>query len=144
MDRGSFAGLEPAKVEVDEEVKLEKCPSPVSVAADAAVGAAVPATDAAKVKEDAGEGPRGGPQDNGDVNVDSGSGCGGGGRGGIDGDGLDRIKARDIFIGNLSLFTDESKLRAHFSRFGYVEDVRIMYHPETKRSRRLLLSPARP
>merc|ERR1712029_111655 len=46
---------------------------------------------------------------------------------------------RDVFIGNLSLFTDNDKLRAYFEdRFGKgtVEDVRIMFHPETKRSRR--------
>ncbi len=47
-----------------------------------------------------------------------------------------RIKKRDVFIGNLSLYTTEEKLKAYFARFGPVEDVRIMYHPETKRSRR--------
>ena len=48
----------------------------------------------------------------------------------------DRIKQRDIFVGNLSLFTDNAKLRGYFQTFGAVEDVRIMYHPETGRSRR--------
>ena len=47
-----------------------------------------------------------------------------------------RIKKRDIFIGNLSLYTTEDKLRIYFARYGPVEDVRIMYHPETRRSRR--------
>ena len=50
--------------------------------------------------------------------------------------GTKKVKPRDIFIGNLSLYTDNAKLRAYFMKFGYVEDVRIMFHPETGRSRR--------
>ncbi len=45
-------------------------------------------------------------------------------------------QARDIFVGNLSLYTSEPRLREHFSRFGTVEDVRIMYHKDSNKSRR--------
>ena len=44
--------------------------------------------------------------------------------------------AREMFVGNLSLFTDEQKLRSHFVRFGSIHDVRIMYHNDSNKSRR--------
>jgi len=55
------------------------------------------------------------------------------------GSGVSSGAGRDVFIGNLSLFTDNAKLREYFeSGFGEgsVDDVRIMFHPETGRSRR--------
>jgi len=67
------------------------------------------------------------------------SGEGGGRVIGDGGDGGDRkVKSCDVFIGNLSLFTDNARLKDYFrTRFGpAVEDVRIMFHPETGRSRR--------
>ena len=48
----------------------------------------------------------------------------------------DCIKKRDIFVGNLSLYTNPEKLRVYFSKFGEIENVRIMIHAETRRSRR--------
>ena len=46
------------------------------------------------------------------------------------------IKKKDIFVGNLSLYTNNDSLRQFFSRFGEIENVRVMFHPETRRSRR--------
>ncbi len=43
---------------------------------------------------------------------------------------------KDIFVGNLSLFSDERRLREHFGAFGDVDDVRVMYHPDSNKSRR--------
>ncbi len=42
----------------------------------------------------------------------------------------------DIFVGNLSLFTDESSLKEYFERYGKVNDVRVMHHNDSKKSRR--------
>jgi len=44
--------------------------------------------------------------------------------------------AKDLFVGNLSLFSTEDRVRNYFCRFGQVLDVRVMYHPDTSRSRR--------
>jgi len=46
------------------------------------------------------------------------------------------IKKRDVFVGNLSLYTTGERLKNFFSKHGEVENVRIMIHPETRRSRR--------
>lgn len=46
------------------------------------------------------------------------------------------VKEKDIFVGNLSLYTTNDSLREFFAKYGVVSDVRIMIHPETKRSRR--------
>ncbi len=46
------------------------------------------------------------------------------------------VKKCDIFIGNLSLFTDGEKLLNFFAAFGEIRDVRIIIDPVTKRSRR--------
>jgi RNA recognition motif-containing protein len=54
----------------------------------------------------------------------------------VEEDDKNRIKKKDIFVGNLSLYTTNDNLTGYFSKFGQVEDVRIMYHPETRRSRR--------
>ena len=45
-------------------------------------------------------------------------------------------KERKIFVGNLSLYSDEEGLKNHFRQFGEVTDVNILKHPETQRSRR--------
>jgi RNA recognition motif-containing protein len=42
----------------------------------------------------------------------------------------------DLFVGNLSLYTEPPALKNYFGKFGQVEDVRIMYHADTKKSRR--------
>merc|ERR1712212_1409014 len=46
------------------------------------------------------------------------------------------IKKKDIFVGNLSLYTCPDKLKIYFSKFGDIESVRVMIHSETRRSRR--------
>ena len=46
------------------------------------------------------------------------------------------IKRKDVFVGNLSLYTTGEKLRNFFTKYGEVENVRIMIHSETRRSRR--------
>ena len=46
------------------------------------------------------------------------------------------LKENDVFVGNLSLDATEDGLRKHFCQFGQVEEVRILYHFKTKRSRR--------
>jgi len=46
------------------------------------------------------------------------------------------IKKKDIFVGNLSLYTCPDKLKIYFSKFGEIESVRVMIHSETRRSRR--------
>merc|ERR1712212_974420 len=46
------------------------------------------------------------------------------------------IKKKDIFVGNLSLYTCPDKLKIYFSKFGAIESVRVMIHSETRRSRR--------
>ena len=46
------------------------------------------------------------------------------------------IKKRDVFVGNLSLYTTGERLKNFFSKHGEVENVRIMIHSETRRSRR--------
>jgi hypothetical protein len=48
-----------------------------------------------------------------------------------------RIKDHDIFVGNLSLYTNNERLRSYLEEHGgEVKDVRIMFHPGTNRSRR--------
>jgi len=46
------------------------------------------------------------------------------------------IKKKDIFVGNLSLYTCPDKLKLFFSKFGNIDSVRVMIHSETRRSRR--------
>ena len=46
------------------------------------------------------------------------------------------IKKKDIFVGNLSLYTCPDKLKIYFSKYGDIESVRVMIHSETRRSRR--------
>ena len=43
------------------------------------------------------------------------------------------VRPSDIFVGNLSLFTTEAKLREHFQRFGTILDVRIMVHQDSRK-----------
>nr|ACO15746.1 RNA-binding protein Musashi homolog 2 [Caligus clemensi] len=42
----------------------------------------------------------------------------------------------DLFVGNLSLYTTEAKLRDYFSSFGSVSSVKICTHPENGKNKR--------
>ncbi len=41
-----------------------------------------------------------------------------------------------VFVGNLSLYTDQESLRRHFEQFGRVSDVRVMYHSNSHKNKR--------